>query len=277
MTNKEAYRFAIETLKPMMGEEEAIANIKFLFIEKYALSNLLLLTHASNTFAYLSDLIEILERLKNHEPLQYIIGYNYFGNLKILVNSSVLIPRPETEELINIAKKSITENTKIIADICTGSGCIALSMRQWFPDKKIIATDISAEAIATAQKSELENFSSPTIQFKLQDIRSQEWPFEMPDLVICNPPYIALTERVEMEAHVLQYEPHLALFVDHADPLLFYKSVIQTFLAHRFPIICFEMNPHYVEAFKHYCTLHNLTCKIEQDMQAKERFAIISK
>lgn len=260
-----------------MGEEEAYANIKFLFLEKYNLSKTVLLTHESALFNHFEDLELTLQRLHKHEPLQYILGYAYFNDLKIEVNPSVLIPRPETEELVGITKSYISNEDQIIADICTGSGCIALSMRQWFPNNTIIATDISASAIETAKSSELKNFNSSKIQFELNDVLEMEWPYQIPDIVICNPPYIERSEGLQMEEHVLAHEPHLALFVDHPDPLLFYKSVVQTFLPFKFPTMFFEMNPNYVDAFMHYCLLHNLQSKILLDMQGKERFAIISK
>lgn len=277
LTNKEAFKFAIDSIAPLMGEEEARANIKFLFLEKYNLSQTALLTNESSEFTDKVDLELTLKRLHQYEPLQYIIGHTYFSDLKINVNPSVLIPRPETEELVNIVKPYITHESQIIADICTGSGCIALSIRKWFPNNKIIATDISLQAIETAKSSEQNNFTSSKIQFELNDVLKQEWPFQIPNIVVCNPPYIERSESQQMEAHVLQHEPHLALFVDHPDPLLFYKSVVQTFLTHKFPTIFFEMNPIYVEAMQHYCQLHQLKSKIVMDMQGKERFAIISK
>ena len=260
-----------------MGEGEANAIVKYLFLEQYALSKTVLLTHEMAPFTHTEQLNETLERLSNNEPLQYILGYAYFNGLKINVNPSVLIPRPETEELIALAKTKIIQTKQIIADICTGSGCIAIAMHQWFPNNTIIATDISESALATAKSSASLNFNHNTIQFHQHDVLTQAWPFEMPDIVICNPPYINRTEGDEMAPHVMLHEPHLALFVDHPDPLLFYKSIIQTFLPGAFPNIFFEMNPNYVEALIHYCELHQLNCKIHLDMQGKERFAIISK
>lgn len=277
MTNQEAFQYAVDTLIPLMGNEEAKANIYYLFYEQYDLTKTILLTHDSDPFAHQNHLESSLERLKKHEPLQYILGYAYFDQLKINVNSSVLIPRPETEELVDIAKKYIINEKQIIADICTGSGCIALTMRLYFPSNKIIATDVSEKAIETAKGNELNIFNSKSIQFEIQDILKQEWLFQIPDIVICNPPYIEHSESIDMAPHVMEYEPHLALFVYHHDPLLFYKSIIQTFLPHPFPIIFFEMNPHHTEAFKNYCQLHQLNCETVSDMQGKERFAIISK
>jgi len=277
LTNKEAFQYALQTLKPLMGEGEANATVKYLFFEQYDLSKTVLLTHEMAPFAHTDHLNETLARLIQNQPLQYILGFAYFNGLKINVNPAVLIPRPETEELIALAKTRIVNANQMIADICTGSGCIAIAMRQWFPNNPIIATDISESALATAKSSAALNFNNNTIQFRQHDVLTQAWPFEIPDIVICNPPYINRTEGNAMAPHVLLHEPHLALFVDHPDPLLFYKSLIQTFLPGAFPNIFFEMNPNYVEGLKHYCTLHQLSCEIELDMQGKERFAIISK
>ena len=223
------------------------------------------------------SLLKILEELKTGKPLQYVIGETEFYGLTFKVNPSVLIPRPETEELIALAKTRIVNTNQTIADICTGSGCIAIAMRQWFPNNPILATDISESALATAKSSAALNFNQNTIQFHQHDLLTQTWPYEIPDIVICNPPYINQSEGNEMAPHVMLHEPHIALFVDHPDPLLFYKSLIQTFLPVAFPSIFFEMNPNYVEAIKHYCELHQLNCEIHLDMQGKERFAIISK
>ncbi len=277
MNNKAAFQYALQTLKPLMGEDEANAIVKYLFFEQYDLSKTVLLTHEMAPFVQVDHLNETLERLTNNEPLQYILGYAYFNGLKINVNTSVLIPRPETEELIALAKTRIVNTNQTIADICTGSGCIAIAMRQWFPNNPILATDISESALATAKSSAALNFNQNTIQFHQHDLLTQTWPYETPAIVICNPPYINRTEGNAMAPHVMLHEPHIALFVDHPDPLLFYKSLIQTFLPGAFPNIFFEMNPNYVEALKHYCELHQLNCEIHLDMQGKERFAIISK
>ncbi len=260
-----------------MDEEEANAIVKYLFLEQYNLSKTVLLTHETLPFEQLTDLDATLTRLKNNEPLQYILGTAYFNGLKIMVNPAVLIPRPETEELIALAKPYISDTPCIIADICTGSGCIALAMRQWFPKHKIIATDLSEAAIATAKSSELNLFDTAAIQFNVHDILTQTWAYEKPQIVLCNPPYISRSEGINMSPNVMLHEPHLALFVDHPDALLFYKSLIQTFLPGAFPSLFFEMNPNYIEALKHYCNLHQLNCEIHLDMQGKERFAIISK
>jgi release factor glutamine methyltransferase len=179
--------------------------------------------------------------------------------------------------LIALAKTKIVNTNQFIADICTGSGCIAIAMRQWFPHNPIIATDISESALATAKSSDKSNFNHNSIKFHQHDLLTQTWPFEIPHIVICNPPYINRTESDAMAPHVMLHEPHIALFVDHPDPLLFYKSLIQTFLTGAFPTIFFEMNPNYVEGLKSYCALHQLNCEINIDMQGKERFAIISK
>lgn len=277
MTNREAFQHALQTLKPIMDEGEANATIRYLFFEQYALSKTALLTQEMAPFAHSEHLEATLARLLNNEPLQYILGYAYFNGLKIKVNGAVLIPRPETEELIALAKTKVTDSTQIIADICTGSGCIAMAMRQWFPNNPIIATDISEAALTTAESSAQLNFKDANIHFQQHDILSQTWPYAIPQIVICNPPYINRTEGMDMAPHVLLHEPHLALFVDHPDTLLFYKSLIQTFLPGHFPTIFFEMNPMYVKPLQHYCELHQLNCNIEKDLQGKERFAIISK
>ncbi len=277
LTNSEAYTYTIQSVNPKTNLDEARAITKLLFSEKYDLNPSKLISKKDEIFSFQADLITVIERLQQDEPIQYIIGHTYFNGLKISVNKNVLIPRPETEELVYLAKELGLENARIIADICTGSGCIALSALSFPGNNKIIATDISKTALATAIANEKSNFSHSVIQFEHHDILTREWPYELPDMVICNPPYIERKEAGIMSKNVLQYEPHLALFVEHNDPLLFYKAVIMTFLPHKFPKVFFEINPLNSLALKGFCTINLLECEIIKDMQGKLRFAVISK
>jgi release factor glutamine methyltransferase len=165
-----------------------------------------------------------VKRLKNHEPVQYIIGYTWFTDLKIMVNESVLIPRPETEELVNC----LLENNKLsnprILDVCTGSGCIALALKHYITAAEVLACDISATALATA-KNNADALSLNVAFYEADALTDPLEAFENLDFLITNPPYITFKEKATLAKNVTDYEPGLALFVPDDDALIFYKSI----------------------------------------------------
>lgn len=171
---------------------------------------------------------EIIKRMKSMEPLQYILGKADFYSLSFEVNPSVLIPRPETEELVDLIIADNKSRKELhILDIGTGSGCIAISLQKQFPTAQVYAADISTEALTTAQGNALKNQADVT--FIQTDIlnpekRTTDIPYTL-DIIVSNPPYIKEEEKKEMESNVLEFEPHLALFVPDNDPLLFYRHI----------------------------------------------------
>ena len=170
---------------------------------------------------------EIVERLKQMEPIQYILGTADFYSLLFEVNPSVLIPRPETEELVERVIIDNADKKIKILDIGTGSGCIAVTLRKHLKKASVIAADISAEALATARRNAKHN--NATITFIQTDILNPEKaeadiPFIL-DVIVSNPPYIKEEEKKDMEKNVLDYEPHLALFVPDNNPLLYYWHI----------------------------------------------------
>lgn len=174
-----------------------------------------------------SRIREIVARLKEMEPIQYILGTADFYSLQFEVNPSVLIPRPETEELVEQVILDNQDKRIKILDIGTGSGCIAVTLRKNLKKASVIATDISAEALDTARRNAKRN--NATITFIRTDILDPEkaetdLPFVL-DVIVSNPPYIKEEEKRDMEKNVLDYEPHLALFVPDNDPLLYYWHI----------------------------------------------------
>ena len=171
----------------------------------------------------------ILEQLKKEIPIQYILGTTHFYGLEFEVNSNVLIPRPETEELVDwIVQKSKIKNqeSKIkILDIGTGSGCISISLAKNLPNAEVFALDVSDKALATA-KSNAE-FNQVEIQFIHQSILETEDLGQQFDLIVSNPPYVRHLEKQEIKKNVLDNEPHLALFVEDNDALIFYRKIAQ--------------------------------------------------
>ncbi len=169
---------------------------------------------------------EIVERLKKYEPIQYILGETEFYNLKIKVNPSVLIPRPETEELVQwMAETDLPANPKIL-DIGTGSGCIALALKAMLRKAEVSGIDISEEALQTARENAQNN--NLAVKFTKADIL--DWSTGVwgeLDVVVSNPPYVRESEKQMMQKNVLDFEPTGALFVSDDDPLVFYRAIAQ--------------------------------------------------
>ena len=166
----------------------------------------------------------ILLRLKNFEPIQYILGETEFYGLKLKVNPSVLIPRPETEELVDWIIKSGLPDDSSILDIGTGSACIALALKSRFKKANVTGIDISERALDVARQNAVIN--GLEVRFLKADILSRE-PIEWEnfDVIVSNPPYIRELEKSKMHANVLNFEPQIALFVSDNDPLVFYRSI----------------------------------------------------
>lgn len=165
--------------------------------------------------------------LKNHIPIQYIIGETEFYGLPFYVNKHVLIPRPETEELVDwivneFKIKSQKSNIKIL-DIGTGSGCIPISLAKKLPNTEIYAIDVSSEALKTAKENAALN--NVTINFIEADILNTTKLASTFDIIVSNPPYVRYLEKQEMQPNVLKNEPHLALFVKDNNPLVFYDKI----------------------------------------------------
>ena len=170
---------------------------------------------------------EILDKLKQQIPIQYILGTTSFYDLDFEVNNDVLIPRPETEELVSwiLSNNPITESTNKpkILDIGTGSGCIAISLAKNIPKATVYAIDVSEKALAIAKKNASTN--KVKVTFIQENILKTENFQEKLDIIVSNPPYVRNLEKQEINKNVLDYEPHLALFVDDHDALIFYRKI----------------------------------------------------
>jgi release factor glutamine methyltransferase len=167
-----------------------------------------------------------VERLQNYEPIQYIIGKTEFYGLNFKVNRSVLIPRPETEELVNwIIKGNKSKTSVSILDIGTGSGCIAITLAKNLPNAKVYALDVSKGALAIAKGNALLN--NVEINFLNEDVLNWTSNNLSFDIIASNPPYVRELEKEMMTDNVLKHEPHLALFVKDDDALLFYRKIIK--------------------------------------------------
>lgn len=169
---------------------------------------------------------EILEKLKLEIPIQYIIGTTSFFDLEFEVNKNVLIPRPETEELVDwIVMSNKNSNNLQILDIGTGSGCIAISLAKNISNAEVFALDVSINALATARKNAKTNKVNVTfIQKNILEVVDLNQKF---DIIVSNPPYVRNLEKHEIHKNVLDNEPHLALFVDDNDALVFYRKIAE--------------------------------------------------
>ena len=170
------------------------------------------------------EIHNIVERLTKYEPIQYIFGKTDFYGFEFLVNPSVLIPRPETEELVEWIVSDYREAGQVrILDIGTGSGCIPVSLAQLLPEAQVSSCDVSAEALRIAAMN-VKRYGDKVTLF-CADILKEELPECQVDVLVSNPPYITESERTDMEANVLDWEPELALFVPDSDPLRFYRRI----------------------------------------------------
>ncbi len=186
---------------------------------------------SDKTFNKTIDWSNIIKRLNTNEPIQYILGETEFYGRRFLVNDSVLIPRPETEELVKyIVDKQknqfpVTNNHLQILDIGTGSGCIAISLAKELPNFKVTAYDISEKALETAKRNA--ELNKADVTFEKVDILNPSFtihhsPFT---IIVSNPPYVTKQEIGRMQKNVLDFEPHLALFVEDSEPLIFYEAI----------------------------------------------------
>lgn len=216
---------------------------------------------------------KIVERLKNYEPVQYILGEAEFSGLKLQVMPSVLIPRPETEELVMwVAGTEFPSNPSLL-DIGTGSGCIALALKKQFQQATVTAVDISEKALETARENA--RLNGLDVHFFQADILNWEKTrWEVVDGIVSNPPYVRESEKKAMFSNVLKYEPEKALFVPDSDPLLFYRRVAA--FAHVFlrekGWLFFEINEKLGVDMKHLMKafgFHNI--EVKKDLNGKNR------
>lgn len=221
-------------------------------------------------------LSEAVRRLQEGEPMQYVTGMARFGDLLIKVSPAVLIPRPETEELVQKIGTGLPEEKPIrIWDIGTGSGCIAIALAKQFPDAEVIAFDVSDEALQVAKENAESNGAKVT--FVHDDVMNPKSDyFNQPvDLVVSNPPYVCDSERAAMEANVLDWEPETALFVPDDDPLRFYRKILELAKAQLTPDgqVWFEINERMGEEMLLLCREMGFAeAEVLEDYVGKQRF-----
>ena len=227
---------------------------------------------------------EIVSRLNNNEPIQYILGKVRFCNINMLIDRRALIPRPETEEMVMDIINTMNGKSVIrILDICTGSGCIALALQKAFPQAHVFAVDISNDALdlakANARKNDLD------IHFIKADILSHDivdklgFDYHSFDIIVSNPPYVCISEKANIHKRVLDYEPSEALFVKDEEPFIFYeaiKNIRDKLLAGKG--YCFvEINERFGASVKSLLENECVYAEIKKDFRDKDRWVVIQK
>ena len=225
-TIRDAVENIVATLQKRIGKNEA-KNYAWLilnFLKNYSLSDLFLKQDEKLSDKEKSFIIKSLKRLKKYEPIQYVLGRTFFMELPFIVNKNVLIPRPETEELVEWVLNEIKSPKPIVLDIGTGSGCIACTIKKHTIEADVEAWDISQKALNIAKlNAKLNNVK---VNFQCVDIfEYQHDKNQLFDIIISNPPYITEKEKKLIQPNVLNYEPHKALFVPDDKPLLFYEKI----------------------------------------------------
>lgn len=207
------------------AETEASALARWILEEEFGFSTLELYAGKDTDFPMekRNRLNDILVRLARFEPIQYIIGKTEFCGLTLKVSSDVLIPRPETAELVDWIVSDCPQSGLRVLDIGTGSGCIAITLAERMVEAEVSAWDISEKALAVARENALRN--NVRIAFSCMDVFNEPTATSVFDIIVSNPPYITESERTEMERNVLDYEPETALFVPDTDPLRFYRRI----------------------------------------------------
>ena len=217
----------------------------------------------------------ILQKLRAHVPIQYIFGHTEWMGLDLRVTSATLIPRPETAELVEwVLQVADRDKPLKVLDIGTGSGCIALALKKAAPNWNVTGLDISEDALKVAKENAGRN--NAEVHWLQADILSPQCPIASSphrlhfDIIVSNPPYICNREKKDMDARVLDYEPHSALFVPDTDPLLFYRQIAS--LATSPAMLFFEINEAYGnEVCEMMAEMGYTDIQLKNDMYGKPR------
>jgi release factor glutamine methyltransferase len=282
MQLREYFHHFIKELKPFYNGDEAhsISHMVFEHFAKADKAEIIKNPHRILENSVQQQLQTALEKLKNNFPVQQVIGHCLFNGLVFEVSPEVLIPRPETEELVQKAINYIAENKmKRVLDIGTGSGCIAISIQHLLKHTLVTAIDVSEEALQIARKNALE-LDADIELMQLDFLDEKQWAqLGDYDVIISNPPYIPFTEKVAMDKNVTEHEPDLALFVPDNDPLVFYKKTALFALTHLQTggAIFFETHENYAKDVLEMLQDKGFEGQLMTDFFEKERMIIATR
>ncbi|MBO4605991.1 MAG: peptide chain release factor N(5)-glutamine methyltransferase [Bacteroidales bacterium] len=293
---------AIADLGGIYPEPEARSIVGILIQERLSLANYTVVTEPDREIDT-ALLEEDLKRLQNSEPIQYVLGFAEFYGRRFKVTPDVLIPRPETEELVEAVLKDFSTRPSAlvemtsnkchsersrgissphILDLCTGSGCIAWTLALEIPDSTVVGVDISDKALEVAKSQPCHSERSEGISFVKGDVLDSrfvissevERSHDKYDIIVSNPPYVLESEKTQMRRNVLDYEPELALFVPDDDPLKFYNALVNIAKGHLNPggFGIFEANCLYCGEIAKLLEPHFEDVKILKDISGRERF-----
>lgn len=271
---EKAFQFLRKALREIYGEPEGDALAREILLDATGMDRSALFLQKENrlTAEQWQRCTDALQRLQKHEPLQYILGYTEFMDLEIMVGPGVLVPRPETEEMVNYILEKHPQGLQII-DLCTGSGCIALALAKGLKPEKIWASDISEQALGMARKNALRY--GLDIHFVQDDVLHPLWSPDLKvDIITCNPPYVRDLEKRSMKQNVLHWEPEEALFVPDDDPLLFYRALrdFAGAILKAGGYIYMEINEALATETAGLFKEQGYTCRIFQDIHEKNRY-----
>ena len=269
-------QFSVNEIKMIV--RECVCRKLGLSVSDYLMSDASLLSE--------SDLLyfrSVVKRLQSNEPFQYIIGSTLFYDLELKTDHRALIPRPETEELVDwILNDHATNSSLRILDLCTGSGCIALALKSKLIDANVLAIDVSSEALTLAK----ENANKLNLKIELNEMdvlnpdSFESFNKNSFDIWVSNPPYIPLGDAADMLSNVLKFEPSIALFVQDEDPLFFYAVIATQAMLYLKKEGClyFEINEQFAERLIHLLKdLGFVNIELRKDLQGKDRMMLAQK
>jgi release factor glutamine methyltransferase len=282
MTIKELYRNFLVQLQKIYSLSEATAITDWVFEKMASLKRTDILKNPEKKITAAADKLiqKTLQELLLHKPVQYVLGEAWFYRMKLKVNEHVLIPRPETEELveqlIKDRKSKLTDPT--ILDIGTGSGCIPIAIKKNLPAARVTAIDVCTNALALAKENAA--LHNAHITFTILDFLDERSWLSLPafDVIISNPPYIPQNEKEKLGKNVTDFEPHLALFVPNRSPLIFYEKIAAFARDHLQPNgkIYLETHEDLAKETAALFMKDYQTVMIKKDMYGKERMILIS-
>ncbi|HMU10335.1 MAG TPA: peptide chain release factor N(5)-glutamine methyltransferase [Ferruginibacter sp.] len=282
MTLKELYRNFLLQLQKVYSLSEATNITDWVFEKMVSLKRTDIIKNPNKLITPSADKLiqEALQQLLTHKPVQYVLGEAWFYHMKLKVNEHVLIPRPETEELVEqlITDRKSRLTDPAILDIGTGSGCIPIAIKKHLPAAIINSIDISEKAIDLAKENAL--LHNAHIHFTQLDFLEEKNWLQLPmfDIIISNPPYIPLAEKEKLDRNVTAFEPHLALFVPDRSPLVFYEKIAAFGKTNLLPKGKIYLETH-EELAKEVAALFMKdyqTVMIKKDMYGKERMVLVS-